>query len=143
MDVAIVGAGRIGGKVVVDTTNQFGSGPMPGAGQTAAAFNAARMPGSRYTKSFNTLTAAFQAQVAHRAILRRPLCRFCWGRAPWDSLSPTRCHAVIDVTSAPCLQISRWTKAGPTTTACPVIPSTRCLPPGRRADPSSTSHPSE
>lgn len=44
----------------------FGAGPMPAARQTAAAFNAARMPGSRYTKSFNTLTAAFQAQVAYR-----------------------------------------------------------------------------
>ena len=36
-------------KVVIDTTNQFGSGPMPGPGQTAASFNAARMPGVRYT----------------------------------------------------------------------------------------------
>ncbi len=58
--------GSVEGKIVVDTTNQFGAGPMPAAGQTAAAFNAARMPGSRYTKSFNTLTAAFQAQVAYR-----------------------------------------------------------------------------
>ncbi|MGE5137131.1 MAG: NADPH-dependent F420 reductase [Gemmatimonadota bacterium] len=60
-------AGPLGGTVVVDTTNQFGSGPMPAAGQTAAAFNAARMPGARYTKSFNTLTAAFQAEAAGRA----------------------------------------------------------------------------
>jgi predicted dinucleotide-binding enzyme len=56
----------LNGKIVIDTTNQFGSGPMPAAGQTAAAFNAARMPGARYTKSFNTLTAAFQAETAHR-----------------------------------------------------------------------------
>ena len=39
---------------------------MPAAGETAAAFNASRMPGARYTKCFNTLTAAFQADVAHR-----------------------------------------------------------------------------
>lgn len=45
---------------------QFGPGPKPAEGQTAAAFNAAGMPGARYTKSFNTLTSAFQAQVAHR-----------------------------------------------------------------------------
>ena len=51
---------------MIDTTNQFGSGPMPAAGQTAAAFNQARMPGARYTKCFNTLTAAFQAETAHR-----------------------------------------------------------------------------
>jgi predicted dinucleotide-binding enzyme len=63
---AIEQAGPLAGKVIVDTTNQFGAGPHPQDGQTGAAFNAARMPGSRYTKSFNTLTAAFQAQTAHR-----------------------------------------------------------------------------
>src|SRR3954449_7967556 len=63
---ALEQAGSLAGKVVVDTTNQFGSGPRPAPGQTAAAFNAARMPGARYTKSFNTLTSAFQAEVADR-----------------------------------------------------------------------------
>jgi predicted dinucleotide-binding enzyme len=58
--------GSLEGKIVIDTTNQFGPGPRPEPGRTAAAFNAARMPGSRYTKSFNTLTSAFQAQVADR-----------------------------------------------------------------------------
>ena len=58
--------GSLDGRIVIDTTNQFGAGPKPADGQTAAAFNAARMPGARYTKSFNTLTAAFQAQTAHR-----------------------------------------------------------------------------
>jgi 8-hydroxy-5-deazaflavin:NADPH oxidoreductase len=63
---ALERAGDLGGKIVVDTTNQFGSGHMPVPGQTAAQFNAARMPGARYTKSFNTLTAAFQAEAAGR-----------------------------------------------------------------------------
>jgi predicted dinucleotide-binding enzyme len=63
---ALEQAGSLAGKVVVDTTNQFGPGPKPTAGQTAAAFNAARMPGARYTKSFNTLTSGFQEQVAGR-----------------------------------------------------------------------------
>ena len=63
---ALEQAGDLGGKVVIDTTNQFGSGPMPAAGQTAAAFNAQRMPGARYTKSFNTLTSEFQAEAAGR-----------------------------------------------------------------------------
>jgi predicted dinucleotide-binding enzyme len=63
---ALAQAGSLAGKVVVDTTNQFGAGPKPADGQTAAAFNATRMPGSRYTKSFNTLTSAFQAATAHR-----------------------------------------------------------------------------
>lgn len=51
---------------MLDTTNQFGSGAKPAPGQTAAAFNAQRMPGARYVKSFNTLTAGFQAQAAPR-----------------------------------------------------------------------------
>ena len=63
---AIAGMGSLDGRIVVDTTNQFGSGPKPAAGETAAAFNAARMPGARYTKCFNTLTSAFQEITAHR-----------------------------------------------------------------------------
>ena|SRR5436305_3286554 len=58
-------AGSLAGKIVIDTTNQFGS-TLPSKGQTAAEFNAARMPGARYTKSFNTLTAGFQRQTASR-----------------------------------------------------------------------------
>ena len=64
---ALAQAGDLTGKIVVDTTNQFGSGPMPEEGQTAAAFNAARMTRARYVKSFNTLTSAFQAQAASRS----------------------------------------------------------------------------
>lgn len=63
---ALGAAGDLAGKVVIDTTNQFGSGPMPAAGQTAASFNADRMSGARYVKSFNTLTSRFQAQAASR-----------------------------------------------------------------------------
>jgi len=63
--VALEQAGTLDGKLVIDTTNQFGT-PMPPDGQTAAAFNAARMTGARYTKSFNTLTSGFQAAAAGR-----------------------------------------------------------------------------
>jgi 8-hydroxy-5-deazaflavin:NADPH oxidoreductase len=63
---ALEHAGDLTGKLVIDTTNQFGSGPMPRAGQTAAAFNAHCMPGAHYVKSFNTLTSSFQAQAAER-----------------------------------------------------------------------------
>jgi predicted dinucleotide-binding enzyme len=63
---ALAQAGDLTGKVVIDTTNQFGSGPKPGEGETAASFNARRMPGARYVKSFNTLTARFQEQTAGR-----------------------------------------------------------------------------
>jgi 8-hydroxy-5-deazaflavin:NADPH oxidoreductase len=59
-------AGSLGGKIVIDTTNQFGSREVPHKGQTAAEFNAARVPGARYTKSFNTLTSRFQRETADR-----------------------------------------------------------------------------
>src|SRR5947209_8150128 len=36
---ALEQAGGFEGRIVIDTTNQFGSGPMPADGQTAAAFN--------------------------------------------------------------------------------------------------------
>ena len=62
---ALEQAGSLARKVVIDTTNQFGA-PLPPEGQTAAQFNSVRMAGSRYTKSFNTLTAAFQAEAATR-----------------------------------------------------------------------------
>jgi len=39
---------------------------MPAEGETAAHFNASRMTGARYAKSFNTLTSAFQAVAAGR-----------------------------------------------------------------------------
>lgn len=64
--VALEEMGDLAGKIVVDTTNQFGPGPKPGPDQTAASFNAERMSGARYVKSFNTLTAAFQAETASR-----------------------------------------------------------------------------
>jgi 8-hydroxy-5-deazaflavin:NADPH oxidoreductase len=66
IDEAIEQAGGLEGKIVIDTTNQYGSVNPPPRGQTAAQHNAARMPGARYSKSFNTLTSAFQAEVADR-----------------------------------------------------------------------------
>jgi predicted dinucleotide-binding enzyme len=74
---ALEQAGDLAGKVVIDTTNQFGSGPMPRAGQTAASFNAERMRGARYTKSFNTLTSGFQAAAASRAGAERVVQWIC------------------------------------------------------------------
>ena len=65
--LALEEMGNLGGKLVVDTTNQFGPGPKPGPDQTAAAFNAERLRDARYVKSFNTLTAAFQAEAASPA----------------------------------------------------------------------------
>jgi predicted dinucleotide-binding enzyme len=74
---ALAQAGSLARKIVIDTTNQFGVGPMPPAGQTAAAFNARRMPGARYTKSFNTLTAGFQVASADRPSQERVVQWLC------------------------------------------------------------------
>jgi predicted dinucleotide-binding enzyme len=68
IDEALAQVGSLAGKIVIDTTNQFGADgwiELP-SGETAAQHNAARMPGARYTKSFNTLTAGFQGEVAGR-----------------------------------------------------------------------------
>ena len=65
-DDAVSAAGSLDGKIVIDTTNQYGSSDMPADGETGASFHAARVPGARYTKSFNTLTSAFQAEAAFR-----------------------------------------------------------------------------
>ena len=64
--LALEQAGDLSRAIVLDTTNQFGRVSLPPDGVTAATHNAARMPGARYTKSFNTLTSAFQAEVAGR-----------------------------------------------------------------------------
>jgi predicted dinucleotide-binding enzyme len=63
---AVSAAGSLDGKIVIDTTNQYGSSEKPAEGQTGASFHAAQVDGARYTKSFNTLTSAFQAEVAFR-----------------------------------------------------------------------------
>ena len=67
IDEAIAQAGSLDGKVVIDTTNPFGSGgwEIP-EGRTSTQVNQERLPGARLVKSFNTLTAAFQQEAAGR-----------------------------------------------------------------------------
>jgi 8-hydroxy-5-deazaflavin:NADPH oxidoreductase len=69
LDDVLDQAGPLDDTIVIDTTNQFGAGGLERLpeNRTAAQVNAARMAGARYTKSFNTLTAAFQADAAGRA----------------------------------------------------------------------------
>ncbi len=69
----------LAGRVVIDTTNQYGPGGVEALpeGRTAAQVNAARMPGARYTKSLNTLTAAFQAESAERTGAERAVQWVC------------------------------------------------------------------
>jgi predicted dinucleotide-binding enzyme len=66
VDRALHETGSLAGKVVLDATNAFGAGPKPAPGQTVAQFNSARLPGARYVRGFNTLTAGFQAEAASR-----------------------------------------------------------------------------
>lgn len=60
--------GSLDGKLVIDTTNQFGAGGVEqiARGLTAAQLNQERMPGAKLVKSFNTLTSGFQASEAGR-----------------------------------------------------------------------------
>ena len=68
--------GSLDGKVVVDTTNQFGARgveELPG-GLSAVETNAQRMPGALLAKAFNTLTAGYQRDVAEAASTARWRC---------------------------------------------------------------------
>jgi predicted dinucleotide-binding enzyme len=78
---ALEQAGPLDGKIVIDTTNQFGPGgvqQIPG-GLTAAQYNAQRMPGARLVKSFNTLTSGFQASAAGRPVTKERVVLFLCG----------------------------------------------------------------
>ena len=78
IDEALGQVGPLDGTIVIDTTNQFGPGGVQDLGdRTAAQVNAARMPGARYTKSFNTLTAAFQASASRRTGADRVVLFLC------------------------------------------------------------------
>ncbi len=74
VDTALIQVGgpdALAGKIVIDTTNQFGSvdgrfGVLDLGGRSAAAVNASKVPGALWIKAFNTLTAGFQASAAGR-----------------------------------------------------------------------------
>jgi predicted dinucleotide-binding enzyme len=70
--------GPLDGKIVIDTTNQYGRGGLEDLGErTAAQLNAERMPGAHYVKSFNTLTSGFQAEAAERSGDERAVLFLC------------------------------------------------------------------
>jgi predicted dinucleotide-binding enzyme len=73
VDEVLEQAGSLDGKVLIDTTNQYGSGGLEQLpeGRTAAQVNQARMPGASLVKAFNTLTSGFQASAAGRESERR------------------------------------------------------------------------
>jgi len=63
---AVSSAVTLEGKIVIDTTNQYGNSEMPAEGQTAASFHAERVGGASYTKSFNALNSSVQVEAADR-----------------------------------------------------------------------------
>jgi 8-hydroxy-5-deazaflavin:NADPH oxidoreductase len=69
IDEVIEEMGDLEGKVVIDTTNQFGPNGVEELpdGKTAAQINKERMRGAKYAKAFNTLTAGFQGAAAGRS----------------------------------------------------------------------------
>ena len=77
IEQALAEVGPLAGKVVVDATNPYGGRAKPVDGQTVAEFNSARMPGARYVRGFNTLTAGFQAEAASRPSDQRVVLFIC------------------------------------------------------------------
>jgi predicted dinucleotide-binding enzyme len=69
IDEVIGEMGDLDGKVVIDTTNQFGPSGVEELpeGKTAAQLNKERLKGAKYAKAFNTLTAGFQGAAAGRS----------------------------------------------------------------------------
>jgi predicted dinucleotide-binding enzyme len=73
VDEALEAAGPLDGKILIDTTNQFGRDEngnfgvlqLPN-GLSAAAYNARRAEGARLVEAFNTMTAGFRAEAAGR-----------------------------------------------------------------------------
>jgi predicted dinucleotide-binding enzyme len=68
VDNVVAQMGDLGGRIVIDTTNQYGSGCWEQLPKPAAEINAERMPGARLVKAFNTLTAGFQGEAAGRGV---------------------------------------------------------------------------
>jgi predicted dinucleotide-binding enzyme len=68
VDDALRQTGSLDGRVVIDTTNQYGEGGWEQLPKPAVQVNAERMPGARLVKSFNTLTASFQGEAAGRGV---------------------------------------------------------------------------
>ena len=68
VEEALEAAGPLDGKVLIDTTNQFTSSGMEDLPDrlSAAEYNERRSGGARLVKSYNTMTAGFQAEAAGR-----------------------------------------------------------------------------
>jgi predicted dinucleotide-binding enzyme len=79
IDEVVEEMGDLEGKVVIDTTNQFGPDGVEELpdGKTAAQLNKERLAPGKYVKAFNTLTAGFQGAAAGRSGDERAAMFFC------------------------------------------------------------------
>jgi predicted dinucleotide-binding enzyme len=68
VDDVIAQMGSLEGRVMIDTTNQYGSSGWEDLPKPAAQLNAERMPGAKLVKAFNTLTSGFQAEAPGRGV---------------------------------------------------------------------------
>ena len=68
VDDVLAQTGSLDGKVVIDTTNQYGSDGLEQLPKPAAQVNQERMPGARLVKSFNTMTSTFQGEAPGRGV---------------------------------------------------------------------------
>jgi 8-hydroxy-5-deazaflavin:NADPH oxidoreductase len=68
IDEVLAKAGPLDGKVVIDTTNPYGSGGVQDlGGRSAGRVNSERMLSARIVRAFNTLTSGFQSDAAGRS----------------------------------------------------------------------------
>jgi predicted dinucleotide-binding enzyme len=68
VDEVLAKAGPLDGKVVIDTTNPYGSGGVQDlGGRSAGRVNSERMLSARIVRAFNTLTSGFQSDAAGRS----------------------------------------------------------------------------
>jgi 8-hydroxy-5-deazaflavin:NADPH oxidoreductase len=79
--LALQEAGPLEQKIVIDTTNQFGPPPLPAEGETAAQFNAARMPG-HVMPSRSTPSPPPSRPSPRAAPVRRGWCSGCAATTP-------------------------------------------------------------
>jgi predicted dinucleotide-binding enzyme len=68
VDEVLAKVGPLDGKVVIDTTNPYGSGGVQDlGGRSTGRVNSERMLGARIVRAFNTLTSGFQSDAAGRS----------------------------------------------------------------------------
>ena len=109
IDTALTQAGSLEGRVVIDTTNQFGPDGLESLqGTTAVEVNARRMPGARLAKTFNTLTAGYQRDVAEGRV-DGPVAMFF---ASEDEAATSAAEEMVSACGFESVRIGGWREVG-------------------------------